>query len=220
MKTRKTKLSIDDGKFCPKCGNEDPKSLTYSDTVDFRGIQLEVEGLQTSKCEHCGYIWENDTQNAHNNSVIRTTYAVERDRLRAKDGLLSGSEIARIREKFILNQREAAALFGGGYNAFNKYESGEVLQSYAMDRLLRLAEAVGHPALGFLKDVSAPPKFTVVPHTAAIERKIEVDIYSAALKVVRSSYGTSQGAICKLQFQTPEVAKAERGHESYSMMTI
>jgi putative zinc finger/helix-turn-helix YgiT family protein len=147
---------------CPVCGAANPAFFTYSDTVDFRGLQLDVENLQESKCRKCGHKWVTNEQRAHNNSVMRDAYALVRDELREKHGLLTGQEIAHMREFFALNQREAAALFGGGYNAFNKYESGEVLQSFAMDRLLRLTAAVGRPAVDFLTDVFSAPNFMVI----------------------------------------------------------
>ena len=59
------------------------------------------------------------------------------DAKRYADGLLVGDEIRAIRTQFDLSQQEAAELFGGGVNAFSKYERGDVLQSVAMDRLLR-----------------------------------------------------------------------------------
>lgn len=34
--------------------------------------------------------------------------------------------IARVRKKLKLNQRQAAELFGGGANAFSRYETGRV----------------------------------------------------------------------------------------------
>jgi len=147
---------------CPKCGNQNFKVIVYSDTVDFRNMELDVENLEESKCESCGYKWESGGQRAHNESIIRASYAVMRDKIRKEQGLLSGDKIAEIREKFSLSQREAAALFGGGYNAFNKYESGEVLQSFAMDRLLRLTNVVGQPAIDFLQNVYKQPNFKVI----------------------------------------------------------
>lgn len=149
-------------KNCPKCSSENVNATEYSDTVDFRGLELDVEKLQDTKCENCGYSWVTASQQANNSAVTRASYAVQRDFLRKKDGLLSGSEIAQIREKFELSQREAATIFGGGFNAFNKYESGEVLQSYAMDRLLRLSKVVGKPAIEFLRNVFAKSNFFVI----------------------------------------------------------
>lgn len=161
---------------CPQCKTEDVEVIVYSDTVDFRNMELDVENLQMSKCKNCSHKWTTDEQRVHNNSVMRDAYVVVRDELRKKHGLLSGQEITHLREFFFLNQREAAAVFGGGYNAFNKYESGEVLQSYAMDRLLRLSAAVGMPAIEFLKDVSSPPNFMVISTSRAVEWRFNIHI--------------------------------------------
>jgi len=147
---------------CPVCGAANPAFTTYSDTVEFRGLELDVENLQESNCRNCGHIWATKEQRSHNSSVMRDAYVVVRDELRAKEGLLTGQEIAQMRERFGINQREAAAIFGGGYNAFNKYESGEVLQSFAMDRLVRLSSVVGMPAIEFLRNVFSTPNFIVI----------------------------------------------------------
>lgn len=164
---RRIRLVRGEKDACPKCSGSDIASRSYSDTVDFRNLEFDVEGLLDSKCQNCGHVWTTHEQNLKNQTLIREIYAGERDRLRAKQGLLSGQEIAQLREQLGLNQREAAALFGGGYNAFNKYESGEVLQSFAMDRLLRLTKVVGKPAISFLKDVTSKPSFVVVSTTSA-----------------------------------------------------
>jgi len=64
---------------------------------------------------------------------------------RRADGLLSPEEIRHAREALGLTQHKAAEVFGGGRNAFSKYERGEVAQSVAMDRLIRLCLA--HPKM-------------------------------------------------------------------------
>lgn len=61
--------------------------------------------------------------------------------LRARDaGLLLPDAIRRIRKGLRLTQREAGALIGGGPNAFQKYEAGDILISKALDSALRLLE--------------------------------------------------------------------------------
>lgn len=139
--------------LCPKCKSENTLAISYCDTVDFRGMEFDVEDLKESKCNDCNYKWVTSPQLRYNQASIRSAYGVLRDKLRQEQGLLSGDEIAWIRERFSLNQREAAVVFGGGYNAFNKYESGEVLQSLAMDRLLRLTNTFGYPALRALNNI-------------------------------------------------------------------
>lgn len=161
---------------CPVCNTANPEIISYSDTVDFRGMELDVENLHESKCRNCGHKWSTTEQRSYNNAIMRDAYIIVRDEIRAKDGLLAGHEIAHLREFFRLNQREAATLFGGGYNAFNKYESGEVLQSFAMDRLLRLSAAVGIPAIEFLRDVFSPPPFISITTTKSNEVRITIGI--------------------------------------------
>lgn len=182
---------------CPQCRGESVETITYSDTVDFRNIELDVENLQKSKCNNCGHKWTTTEQRNHNNSVMRIAYVVVRDQMRTKYGLLTGHEIAQMREMFGIHQREAAAIFGGGYNAFNKYESGEVLQSFAMDRLLRLSTAVGMPAIEFLNNVFAQPNFFVV--STARPSEVRITIGGGGLFSKTAIRGTSETEI--LQFE-------------------
>jgi HTH-type transcriptional regulator/antitoxin MqsA len=58
------------------------------------------------------------------------------------DGLLTGSEVRALRERLKLKQSDASRVFGGGPTAFSKYESDDVAQSAAMDKLLRVADAL------------------------------------------------------------------------------
>lgn len=147
MKRRGTSAKAD----CPRCGSDDVNVVTYSDTVDFRGLELDVSGLHERKCADCGHIWKTDDDQRHNMAVVKEEYARQRDLIRARNGMLSSTEILAIREQLKLTQKEASDLFGGGPNAFNKYESGEVLQSQAMDKLLRIAAALGPIALDLIR---------------------------------------------------------------------
>lgn len=63
-------------------------------------------------------------------------------RLRAQvEGLLEPEEVRRIRRKLRLSQREAGRVIGGGPNAFQKYEAGDVVVSHAVSSALRLLDA-------------------------------------------------------------------------------
>ncbi len=55
-----------------------------------------------------------------------------------------------------MSPKEAARILGGGPKAFYKYESVDVLQRFAMDRLLRLADAVGMRSVEFLRSPEPP----------------------------------------------------------------
>jgi len=53
--------------------------------------------------------------------------------------------IVSVRKKLNLDQREAAELFGGGVNAFSRYENGKTKPPVALVKLLRLLDR--HPDL-------------------------------------------------------------------------
>lgn len=53
--------------------------------------------------------------------------------------------IAGVRKKLSLDQREAAEIFGGGVNAFSRYESGRTRPPLALVKLLKVLDR--HPEL-------------------------------------------------------------------------
>jgi HTH-type transcriptional regulator/antitoxin MqsA len=63
------------------------------------------------------------------------------NRLKARvEGVLDPDAIRLIRKRLKLSQKEAGRLIGGGPNAFQKYESGEVLASHAITSALLLLD--------------------------------------------------------------------------------
>ncbi len=73
-------------------------------------------------------------------------------------GLLTGLQVREMRKNWGLNQADAAKVFGGGPVAFSKYESDDVVQSEAMDRLLRLARDLPDALNKLLKDAGVVAK--------------------------------------------------------------
>ena len=53
--------------------------------------------------------------------------------------------IVRVRKKLALDQREAAEIFGGGVNAFSRYENGTTKPPLALVKLLKVLDR--HPDL-------------------------------------------------------------------------
>ncbi|MGA8514254.1 MAG: type II TA system antitoxin MqsA family protein, partial [Burkholderiaceae bacterium] len=53
--------------------------------------------------------------------------------------------IASVRKKLDLDQKEAAEIFGGGVNAFSRYENGKTKPPLALIKLLRVLDK--HPNL-------------------------------------------------------------------------
>lgn len=124
--------------ICPMCEAGTLTPITYSDQFLLKGGELAVDGLEGYECPNCG-------ADPILKDQIRRNHLRIMDARRRADGLLTGSEIRTIRHSLKLSQQEASDLFGGGVNAFSKYERGDVVQSVAMDRLLRLVAQ--HPEL-------------------------------------------------------------------------
>ena len=118
--------------LCPDCcGTNTLQSFTEPEQFEYKGQTLNVD-VEYSVCSQCGA--ESILQDQIKRNDCRT-----RDAWRKVDGFLSGAEIAALRKQLNLTQQQAAKTFGGESNAFSKYERGEVIQSVAMDNLMRLA---------------------------------------------------------------------------------
>jgi HTH-type transcriptional regulator/antitoxin MqsA len=53
--------------------------------------------------------------------------------------------IVKVRKKLALDQRQAAEIFGGGVNAFSRYENGKTKPPLALVKLLKVLDQ--HPEL-------------------------------------------------------------------------
>lgn len=117
--------------ICPQCEKGHLTASVYADDFQHAGSPLRVEGLECYICDHCGA----DPVFA---DQIRRNHRRIADAKRCADKMLTGDDIRSLRDQLGLTQQDAAQLFGGGTNAFSKYERGDVIQSDAMDRLLKL----------------------------------------------------------------------------------
>lgn len=118
--------------ICPVCEEGHLHEDHFAGEFKHGNQTVHVDDLECYRCDVCGADPVLEDQ-------IRRNHLKVADAKRRMDGLLSGDEIKATREFLHLSQSEAAELFGGGANAFSKYERGDVLQSKPMDRLLRLS---------------------------------------------------------------------------------
>lgn len=123
--------------ICPICESGALVATTYGKELSHRGKTISVEGLQAYVCQECGELTLEASQIKANQVVIAQARKELADWERTQYGRLSSREIVRLREKLHLNQVQASKVFGGGANAFSKYERGDVLQSEPMDLLMR-----------------------------------------------------------------------------------
>lgn len=153
-------MAIEAKPDCPVCGAGHLTEHRGECEVEHRGTR-ETRPTWYSVCSECGSEIATAEQMRRNK---RDTLAFRK----RVDGLLTGPEIARVREQLGLTQKEAAQVFGGGPTAFSKYEHDDVAQSDAMDRLLRVAASVP-AAYGWLAEhaglVTRHQTYHVVVHS-------------------------------------------------------
>lgn len=122
---------------CPFCGNKSYYHQTKSMTLRYKSTPITVEqpGFWCDECGE-GVIGGND----------RKATQKELQALRAEiDGLLTPDKIKQIREKLKLTQLNASEIFGGGVNAFSRYERGETPIPKPLSQLLLILK--NHPRL-------------------------------------------------------------------------
>ncbi|MFI3157268.1 MAG: type II toxin-antitoxin system MqsA family antitoxin [Methylococcaceae bacterium] len=168
---------------CAKCGSSNFDIYIESDDFVRNGQSFNVD-VEHSVCHQCGDMVIFSEQIKRNDCVLR-------DAWRKIDGLLTAQEIVALRNTLGLTQQDAAKIFGGGPNAFSKYERSEVIQSVAMDKLMRAALAVPGMFIwlkqqaGFhLKKQPAPDYDNIVP----ITHKIIADLQTKSHKPLFSEH--------------------------------
>lgn len=120
---------------CKYCKSSEVSRFTENDIFSYKGSNLSVP-VEFSVCSGCGREFLTKEQIQANDARLR-------DAKKNKDGLLTSVEIYNSRLKLGLTQDQAATVFGGGRNAFSKYERAEVSQSVAMDKLIKVC--LRHP---------------------------------------------------------------------------
>ncbi|MBB5278635.1 HTH-type transcriptional regulator/antitoxin MqsA [Rhizobium rosettiformans] len=105
-----------------------------------RPMTITYKGLSAT-FDMPGWYATNDKEGENGLHDVKDTKASDRalNALKARaNGLLEPPAIRSVRQKLRLSQKQAGALIGGGPNAFQKYEAGDVLISKAADTALRL----------------------------------------------------------------------------------
>ena len=121
---------------CSECGGPMAREIR-KDTRTYKGrtVAIDQPGLWCQNCSEAVFTWSEAL-------VGEAEFA----KLKAEvDGTLAPAEVARIRKRLGLSQREASRLLSGAPQAFQKYESGQTGVSKAVAVLLRLLDR--HPNL-------------------------------------------------------------------------
>ena len=124
---------------CPHCGGahliRDTRDLPYA----YKGETTVIAAVTGDYCPRCGECLPTIEEEAR---ISAEALAFNKE---INAGMIDPAEIISTREALKLGQREASLLFGGGINAFNRYEAGKIQPPRALVLLLRLLRK--HPEL-------------------------------------------------------------------------
>ena len=124
---------------CPVCGAaeliHDTRDLPYT----YKGETTMIPAVNANFCPACD---ESITDMAETERVMREMQAFHKQ---VNAAIVDPGFIIAVRKKLNLGQREAAEIFGGGVNAFSRYENGKTKPPLALVKLLKLLER--HPDL-------------------------------------------------------------------------
>lgn len=121
-----------DGSPCPFCGDGTLNRGFNDVEYQYKGHTLLIQQPGT----YCDLCHESILEPSDLKSNRRDLQAF-RSRV---DGLLEPGKIKSARKALGLNQKDAGELFGGGHNAFSRYERGEIAPPKALSLLLELLD--------------------------------------------------------------------------------
>ena len=124
---------------CPNCG----AAKLVRDTRDlpciYKGDSTVLPQVTGDFCPACG---ESILDAAESQRSMQLMLAFSKQ---VNASIVDPAFIVGVRKKLDLDQREAAEIFGGGVNAFSRYENGKTKPPLALVKLLKVLDR--HPEL-------------------------------------------------------------------------
>lgn len=130
---------------CPVCGAQELIHDTRDLPCTHKGETTVIASVTGDFCPACA---ESVLDAAESNRVMREMRAFSKQ---VNAAIVDPAFITNVRKKLDLDQREAAEIFGGGVNAFSRYENGKTKPPLALVKLFKLLDR--HPDL--LREVRA-----------------------------------------------------------------
>ena len=120
---------------CPLCGEVAQEHKVKAMTYVYKQVEFVIE-QPAQWCDACG---EGVIDAKDSNAVL---HLIQEEKARI-DGLLTPHEVRDVRKKLKLTQKQAANIFGGGVNAFSRYERGKLPVPRPLSQLLTVLR--NHP---------------------------------------------------------------------------
>jgi HTH-type transcriptional regulator / antitoxin MqsA len=124
---------------CPSCGMADLLHDVRDMSYTYKGEATVFAQIAGDYCPACG---EAVLDAASSRAVSAEMRAFGKQ---VNAAIVDPAFISSVRKKLALDQREAAELFGGGANAFSRYETGKTKPPLALVKLFKVLDR--HPDL-------------------------------------------------------------------------
>lgn len=119
---------------CPACGAaklvHDTRDVPYT----YKGESTIIRGVTGEFCPACGEVVMEMAEGIRNSAEMLAFNK------QVNASIVDPNFIASIRKKLALDQREAAEIFGGGVNAFSRYETGKTKPPLALVKLFKVLD--------------------------------------------------------------------------------
>ena len=124
---------------CPSCGAAQLQPETRDVAYTYKGENTTIPAVTGDFCPVCDEVVLN---REHGDRYSEMVGLFQRQ---VNAAFVDPDYIAKVRKKLDLDQRQAAELFGGGVNAFSRYENGKTKPPLALVKLFKLLDR--HPDL-------------------------------------------------------------------------
>jgi HTH-type transcriptional regulator/antitoxin MqsA len=125
--------------ICPSCGAAELVHDIRDRPYTYKGETTIIPAVTGDYCPAC------DDAVCEMVEATRVSAQMLDFNKQVNAGIVDPGFIASVRKKLVLDQREAAEIFGGGANAFSRYETGKTRPPLALVKLLKVLER--HPEL-------------------------------------------------------------------------
>ena len=124
---------------CPFCVAKELVHDTRDIPYSYKGESTLIPAVKGDFCLACGEVVLDVAESR------RVSQAMLQFNKQVNASIVDPNLIVRIRKKLELDQQEAAEIFGGGVNAFSRYENGKTKPPLALVKLLKMLDR--HPEL-------------------------------------------------------------------------
>lgn len=124
---------------CPTCAKAELVRDTRDVLYTYKGESTTLPAVTGDFCPVCGEAVLDRDQS------LRTGTLMSEFNKQVNAAIVDPAFITRVRKKLKLDQRAAAEIFGGGINAFSRYENGKTKPPLSLVKLLVVLDR--HPDL-------------------------------------------------------------------------